>query len=133
MQKIDEQLRDEAGADETPLSLLALDMSGEQVKAAVAVGDVDHAQHVANFTPGMGTNVRNSLDNYVDVADRMRENTVEKAKVERVGCRGGGVVELRRPDGHHEDLGHGCGRYGEGARGGGPFGGVPHGCALVAG
>jgi len=36
---------------------------------------VDHAQHVANFTPGMGTNVRDSLDNYVDVADRMRDNT----------------------------------------------------------
>ena len=83
LQKIDEQLRTKQASDGTPLSLLALDTSGEQVKAAVAVGDVDHAQHVANFTPGMGTNVRDSLDNYVDVADRMRENTVEQAKVER--------------------------------------------------
>ena len=83
LQKIDEHLRTKQASDGTPLSLLALDMSGEQVKAAVAVGDVDHAQHVANFTPGMGTNVRDSLDNYVDVADRMRENTVEQAKVER--------------------------------------------------
>ena len=83
LQKIDEQLRTRQASDGTPLSLLALDTSGEQVKAAVAVGDVDHAQHVANFTPGMGTNVRDSLDNYVDVADRMRENTVEQAKVER--------------------------------------------------
>ena len=83
LQKIDERLRKGAGEDGEPVSLLALDTSGEQVKAAVAVGDVDHAQHVANFTPGMGTNVRDSLDNYVDVADRMRENTVEKAKVER--------------------------------------------------
>jgi len=81
LQKIDEQLRTKQASDGTPLSLLALDTSGEQVKAAVAVGDVDHAQHVANFTPGMGTNVRDSLDNYVDVADRMRDNTVEKAKV----------------------------------------------------
>ena len=83
LQKIDERLRKGAGEDGEPVSLLALDTSGEQVKAAVAVGDVDHAQHVANFTPGMGTNVRESLDNYVDVADRMRENTVEQAKVER--------------------------------------------------
>ena len=83
LQKIDEQLRTKQASDGTPLSLLALDTSGEQVKAAVAVGDVDHAQHVANFTPGMGTNVRDSLDNYVDVADCMRENTVEQAKVER--------------------------------------------------
>ena len=77
LQKIDEQLRTKQASDETPLSLLALDMSGEQVKAAVAVGDVDHAQHVANFTPGMGTNVRDSLANYVDVADRMRDNAEE--------------------------------------------------------
>ena len=83
LQKIDEQLRTKQASDGTPLSLLALDTSGEQVKAAVAVGDVDHAQHVANFTPGMGTNVRESLDNYVDVADRMRENTVEQAEVKR--------------------------------------------------
>ena len=75
LQKIDERLRNGAGKDGEPVSLLALDTSGEQVKAAVAVGDVDHAQHVANFTPGMGTNVRDSLDNYVDVADRMRDNT----------------------------------------------------------
>ncbi len=83
LQKIDEQLRTKQASDGTPLSLLALDTSGEQVKAAVAVGDVDHAQHVANFTPGMGTNVRDSLDNYVDVADRMRDNTVDKVGIEK--------------------------------------------------
>jgi len=82
LQKIDEQLRTKQASDGTPLSLLALDTSGEQVKAAVAVGDVDHAQHVANFTPGMGTNVRESLANYVDVADRMRDNTEDQAGVE---------------------------------------------------
>ena len=83
LQKIDERLRKGAGEDGTPLSLLALDTSGEQVKAAVAVGDVDHAQHVANFTPGMGTNVRESLDNYVDVADRMRANAADQAKIDK--------------------------------------------------
>ena len=83
LQKIDEQLRTKQASDGTPLSLLALDTSGEQVKAAVAVGDVDHAQHVANFTPGMGTNVRDSLANYVDVADRMRDNTEKVADVQR--------------------------------------------------
>ena len=83
LQKIDERLRKGAGEDGEPVSLLALDMSGEQVKAAVAVGDVDHAQHVANFTPGMGTNVRDSLDNYVDVADRMRANAADQAKIDK--------------------------------------------------
>ena len=83
LQKIDEQLRTKQASDGMPLSLLALDTSGEQVKAAVAVGDVDHAQHVANFTPGMGTNVRDSLANYVDVADRMRDNTEKVADVQR--------------------------------------------------
>jgi hypothetical protein len=44
--------------------LLVLDSSGEQLKAAVAVGDVDTAAHVAVFTPGFTTTVQDSLRRY---------------------------------------------------------------------
>lgn len=43
--------------------LLVLDISAtEQLKAAVAVGNVDTADHVAVFTPGFRTTVQDSLD-----------------------------------------------------------------------
>ncbi|WP_158372630.1 alpha/beta hydrolase [Cellulosimicrobium cellulans] len=45
--------------------LLTLDIHGErQLMAAVAVGDVDTADHVAVFTPGFTTTVAGSLANY---------------------------------------------------------------------
>ncbi|MEV7974276.1 alpha/beta hydrolase [Cellulomonas sp. NPDC089187] len=44
--------------------LLVLDASGPVLKAAVAVGDVDAADHVSVFTPGMGTTVAGSLGSY---------------------------------------------------------------------
>jgi hypothetical protein len=44
--------------------LLTLDTSGERVEAAVAVGDVDTAEHVAVFTPGLTTTVNGSLLGY---------------------------------------------------------------------
>ena len=52
---ISEQLRHNGGT-----TLLVLDPGnlGENVRAAIAIGDVDNAQHVATFVPGMGTNCR---------------------------------------------------------------------------
>lgn len=44
--------------------LLVLDPSGEQLKAAVAIGDVDAADHVGVFTPGFTTTVQDSLVRY---------------------------------------------------------------------
>ncbi|MGH4016346.1 MAG: alpha/beta hydrolase, partial [Pseudonocardiaceae bacterium] len=44
--------------------LLLLDLSGERAEAAVAVGDVDTADHVAAFTPGLGSTVDGSLKDY---------------------------------------------------------------------
>ncbi|WP_409184910.1 DUF6308 family protein [Amycolatopsis sp. VS8301801F10] len=44
--------------------LLTLDTSGERVKAAVAVGNVDTAEHVAVFTPGFTSTVDGSLKGY---------------------------------------------------------------------
>ena len=43
--------------------LLVLDTTSELVKAAVAVGDVDTADHVSVHIPGMTTTVGDSLDN----------------------------------------------------------------------
>jgi hypothetical protein len=44
--------------------LLLLDPSGDQLKAAVAIGDVDTADHVGVFTPGFTTTVQDSLGGY---------------------------------------------------------------------
>ncbi|MDQ3402211.1 MAG: alpha/beta hydrolase [Actinomycetota bacterium] len=41
--------------------LLVLDTSGERARAAVANGDVNNADHVAVFTPGMNSNVGESM------------------------------------------------------------------------
>ncbi len=41
--------------------LLALDLSGREAMAAVAVGDVDTADHLAVFVPGAGSTVQGNL------------------------------------------------------------------------
>lgn len=74
LRRLDAQLQ-RTGSDGAPTSLLALDPSGERLKAAVAVGDVDNAKNVATFVPGMGTNVHDSIKEYVDTAVRLQENT----------------------------------------------------------
>lgn len=74
LRRLDAQLQ-RTGSDGAPTSLLALDPSGERLKAAVAVGDVDNAKNVATFVPGLGTNVHNSIKEYVDTAVRLQENT----------------------------------------------------------
>ncbi|MDQ4103104.1 MAG: alpha/beta hydrolase family protein [Actinomycetota bacterium] len=52
--------------------LLALDLSGERAEAAVAVGNVDTADHVAVFTPGLGSTVDGDLQRYDDNMDQLR-------------------------------------------------------------
>ena len=42
-------------------TLLALDNSGDHFRAAVASGDIDYADHVVVFTPGMDSTVNKSL------------------------------------------------------------------------
>ena len=45
--------------------LLLLDAkSGAQVRTAVAVGDIDTADNISVFTPGLASNVRDSLEGY---------------------------------------------------------------------
>lgn len=45
-------------------ALLVLDLGGERAKAAIANGDVDSADHVAVFTPGLTTTVDGSMASY---------------------------------------------------------------------
>ena len=55
-------------------SLLVLDTSGsKRVRAAVAIGDVDTADHVATFVPGMGTNPADKLDEYTGNVQRLKD------------------------------------------------------------
>lgn len=56
--------------------LLVLDMTGsEQVRAAVAVGDVDTADHVAVFTPGFTSTVQDGLVGYDQDMHRLHART----------------------------------------------------------
>lgn len=59
--------------------LLLLDLSGERAEAAVAVGDVDSAQHVAVFTPGFTTTVDSSLKGYDEQMDYLQEQAGQLA------------------------------------------------------
>lgn len=52
--------------------LLSLDTSGTYVTAAVGIGDVDSADHVAVFTPGLATTVQDSLAGYDRSLDGLR-------------------------------------------------------------
>jgi hypothetical protein len=51
-------------AKQPPRQLLTLDLSGKRAHAAVAVGDVDTAEHIAVFTPGFNSTVDGSLGDY---------------------------------------------------------------------
>lgn len=55
--------------------LLVLDIfSGEQGKAAIVIGNPDDANHVAVTSPGMNTNIRNSMSGMVDESRALRQN-----------------------------------------------------------
>ena len=52
--------------------LLALDLSGREAMAAVAVGDVDTADHVAVYVPGTGSTVQGNLAGYDEQISELR-------------------------------------------------------------
>ena len=66
---ISEQLGGNAGA-----TLLVLEPGelGENVRAAIAIGDVDNAKHVATFVPGMGSNFRDNGKLNVEFAKNLK-------------------------------------------------------------
>lgn len=54
--------------------LMSPDMTGDHPKAAVANGDVDTAQHVAVFTPGMNSTVDGNMHSYVEDMQGVRNS-----------------------------------------------------------
>ena len=68
------------GGDGVPRQLLGLDTSGRNVKAIVAQGDVDTADHVGVVVPGLHTNVEKTLDDYDDRARLMRNKALRQVK-----------------------------------------------------
>ncbi|MDN5765384.1 MAG: alpha/beta hydrolase family protein [Humibacillus sp.] len=58
--------------DGGPRTLLMIDGSGELLEAAVAVGDIDRADHVATYVGGLSTTVRGDLRRYDSTLSRMR-------------------------------------------------------------
>ncbi|MEX2290593.1 MAG: alpha/beta hydrolase [Mycobacteriales bacterium] len=66
--------------DKDDRMLLLLDTGGEQLEVAVAVGDVDTADHVAVFTGGLGSTVQESLTRYDGQLHSLRDQAVEMAQ-----------------------------------------------------
>lgn len=60
------------GTPNDPRHLIALDFSGERLKAAVSVGNVDKASHVSVIVPGMTTNVHDSLGTNISAAENVK-------------------------------------------------------------
>ena len=60
--------------------LLLLDLTGERAEAAVAVGDVDTADHVAVFTPGLDSTVNGRLEGYDDNMERLRQQAETESR-----------------------------------------------------
>lgn len=71
----------QAGASGKLLSLLTLQTDGERVKAAIGLGDVDRAQHVATFVPGIGTAVEKNLGDYARFTENLRETAAQEANL----------------------------------------------------
>jgi hypothetical protein len=86
--------------------LLLLDLDRARPRAAVAVGDVDTAEHVAVLTPGFGTTVGDDLPDVVDSAGALRDRSAAMldgpAAVATVAWLGydvpGGVAAVSTPD-----------------------------------
>lgn len=68
------------GGDGVPRQLLGLDSSGRNLKAIVAQGNVDTADHVGVVVPGLNTNVENTLDDYDNRASAMMRSARNQVK-----------------------------------------------------
>ncbi|MCM3898967.1 alpha/beta hydrolase family protein [Schaalia meyeri] len=72
-----EQMRD----PEVTLVALQPGKTGENVRAALAIGDVDNADHVATLVPGRTTNCRDSSADNVTYAKNLRQAAVDQGKI----------------------------------------------------
>ena len=70
--------------------LLLVDVSGDRAMAAIAVGDVDTADHVSVFTPGFNSKVDGSLEGYDTNTALLQQRT--KAQLDKFG--GGSVAAV---------------------------------------
>lgn len=68
------------GGDGIPRQLLGLDSSGRNLKAIVAQGNVDTADHVGVVVPGLHTNVGKNLDAYDNRASDLYKNASLQTK-----------------------------------------------------
>ena len=74
--KLNDLLAVKKALDDDPgISLITLEFGegGENVRAALAIGDVDNAKHVTTFVPGMTTSCRRSTDLNLRYAHNMIE------------------------------------------------------------
>jgi len=60
--------------------LLVLDTTGPQTRAAIAVGDVDTADHVAVFTPGFTSTVQGSMGNYDGSMEDLQLRSIDELR-----------------------------------------------------
>ena len=65
-----------------PLQLLLLDLSGKNPKAAIAVGNMDTADHVTYNIPGMNTTVANNMTGWTGVSKNLydQQQTLDRSK-----------------------------------------------------
>ena len=75
-------LRDQLRDDDVTLVALQPGKPGENVRAALAIGDVDHADHVATLVPGRTTNCRDSAGLNVGYAQNLRAAAAEQGKID---------------------------------------------------
>lgn len=75
---VERTVTDRHGEPKAGKQLMLLDTSGERVKAAVANGDVDKADNVAVFTPGMNSRVDTNLDDYVQDTDALKRHAEDE-------------------------------------------------------
>ncbi|TVT42519.1 alpha/beta hydrolase [Amycolatopsis rhizosphaerae] len=71
---VDKIMRLPTGEVDPNKQLLTLDVSGRAARAAIANGNVDTAQHVAVFTPGMNSAVNENMAGYVHDMKNVRDD-----------------------------------------------------------
>lgn len=76
--QLDSLSRIEDMLERTDRHLLLLDTTGERTRAAVSIGDVDTADHVAVFTPGMNSSVNGNMAGYDDDMNGLRARTEQE-------------------------------------------------------
>ena len=75
-------LRDQMKVDGVTLVALQPGKPGENVRAALAIGDVDNADHVATLVPGRTTNCRDSSADNVTYAQNLRKAAARQGNID---------------------------------------------------